>query len=285
MYPFEYAAPATLDEALAMLHEHGDEAKILAGGQSLIPILQYRLARPRVVVDINGLPFGTIAADNGRLRLGALVRHHELEESDVIAQRCPVLAEAARLIGNVRVRALGTVGGSLAHADPAAELAMVMTALDAELAIASSSGRRTLASREFFTGPLTTALATDEIVTAIDVPAMREYGWAVEEISRRAGDFAIVAAGALVRLDRAGRIDDARIAFGGVADRPVHARGTEDALRGREPTPETLARAAQVARDALDPPSDAFVSAAYRRHLAGVLCRRALTRAVEGARR
>jgi|SRR5689334_4199345 len=285
MYPFEYAAPATLEDALAMLHEHGDEAKILAGGQSLIPILQYRLARPRVVVDINGLPFGTITADNGRLRLGALVRHHELEESDVIAQRCPVLAEAARLIGNVRVRALGTVGGSLAHADPAAELAMVMTALDAQLAIASSSGRRTLAAREFFTGPLTTALATDEIVTAIDVPAMREYGWAVEEISRRAGDFAIVAAVALVRLDRAGRIDDARIAFGGVADRPVHARGTEDALRGREPTPETLARAAQVARDALDPPSDAFVSAAYRRHLAGVLCRRALTRAVERARR
>jgi aerobic carbon-monoxide dehydrogenase medium subunit len=285
MYPFEYAAPATLEDALAMLHEHGDEAKILAGGQSLIPILQYRLARPRVVVDINGLPFGTITADNGRLRLGALVRHHELEESDVIAQRCPVLAEAARLIGNVRVRALGTVGGSLAHADPAAELAMVMTALDAQLAIASSSGRRTLAAREFFTGPLTTALATDEIVTAIDVPAMREYGWAVEELSRRAGDFAIVAAVALVRLDRAGRIDDARIAFGGVADRPVHARGTEDALRGREPTPETLARAAQDARDALDPPSDAFVSAAYRRHLAGVLCRRALTRAVEGARR
>jgi carbon-monoxide dehydrogenase medium subunit len=285
MYPFEYAAPATLDEAVGLLREHGDEAKLLAGGQSLIPILQYRLARPRIVVDINGLPFGTITADNGRLRLGALVRHHELEDSEIIAQRWPVLAEAARLIGNVRVRALGTVGGSLAHADPAAELAMVMTALDAQLVIASASGRRTIAARQFFTGPLTTALAPAEMLTEIDVAAIAAYGWGIEEISRRAGDFAIVAAVALVRLDRAGRIDDARVAFGGVADRPVHARGAEDALRGHEPTPETLARAAQVGRDALDPPSDAFVSGAYRRHLAGVLCRRALTRAVERARR
>jgi CO/xanthine dehydrogenase FAD-binding subunit len=285
MYQFEYAAPATLDEAVGLLREHGDEAKVLAGGQSLIPILQYRLARPRIVVDINGLAFGNITADNGHLRLGALVRHHELEESEIIAQRCPVLAEAARLIGNVRVRALGTVGGSLAHADPAAELAMVMTALDAQLVIASASGRRTIAARQFFTGPLTTALAPAEMLTEIDVAATASYGWGVEEISRRAGDFAIVAAVALVRLDRAGRIDDARVAFGGVADRPVHARGAEDALRGHEPTPEALARAAQVARDALDPPSDAFVSGAYRRHLAGVLCRRGLTRAVERARR
>jgi aerobic carbon-monoxide dehydrogenase medium subunit len=285
MYAFEYAAPATLEEALGLLREHGDDAKILAGGQSLIPILQYRLARPRIVVDINGLPLADIARDNGRLRLGALVRHHELEESDVIAQRCPVLAEAARLIGNVRVRALGTVGGSLAHADPAAELAVVTTALDAQLVIASSSGRRTIGARDFFTGPLTTVLATDEIVTEIDVPATPDYGWAVEEISRRAGDFAIVAAVALVRLDRAGRIDDARVAFGGVGDRPVPARAAQDALRGREPTADALAQAAQQARESLDPPSDAFVSAAYRRHLAGVLCRRALTRAVERARR
>ena len=285
MYQFEYAAPATLDEAVGLLREHGDEAKVLAGGQSLIPILQYRLARPRIVVDINGLPFGNITADNGHLRLGALVRHHELEESEIIAQRCPVLAEAARLIGNVRVRALGTVGGSLAHGDPAAELGMAMTALDAQLVIASASGRRTVAARQFFTGPLTTALAPAEMLTEIDVAATASYGWGVEEISRRAGDFAIVAAVALVRLDRAGRIDDARVAFGGVADRPVHARAPEDALRGHEPTPEALARAAQVARDALDPPSDAFVSGAYRRHLAGVLCRRGLTRAVERARR
>ena len=142
MYPFEYVAPATLEEALGLLREHGDEGKVLAGGQSLIPILQYRLARPRVVIDINGLPLGDIVVEDGRVRLGALVRHHQLEESDAIARRCPVLGEAARLIGNVRVRTLGTVGGSLAHADPAAELPAVMTALDARLAVAGPSGRR-----------------------------------------------------------------------------------------------------------------------------------------------
>jgi len=283
MYGFEYVAPETLDDALGLVCEHGDDAKILAGGQSLIPILHYRLARPRVVIDINSLPLGDVTADDGRLRIGALVRYHELEESDTIARRCPVLAEAARLIGNVRVRTLGTVGGSLAHADPAAELPAVMTALDARLAVASASGRRTLAAREFFTGPLTTALTPGEIVTGVEIAAMAAHGWAVEEISRRAGDFAIVAVVALVRLDRLGRVDDARLAFGGVADRPVHARAAEDALRGHEPTAEVLARAAQAARGALDPPSDAFVSGAYRRHVAGVLCRRALTRAVARA--
>jgi len=282
---FEYTAPQTLHDALGLLREHGDEAKLLAGGQSLIPILHYRLARPRLVIDINGLPLGDITADDGRVGLGALVRYHQLEDSDTIARRCPVLAEAARLIGNVRVRTLGTVGGSLAHADPAAELPAVMTALDARLAVASASGRRTLAAREFFTGPLTTVLAPGEIVTGVEVAAMPAHGWAVEELSRRAGDFAIVAVVALVSLDRLGRVDDARLAFGGVADRPVHARAAEDALRGREPTADALARAAQVARDALAPPSDAFVSGAYRRHVAGVLGRRALGRAVERARR
>jgi len=282
---FEYTAPQTLHDALGLLREHGDEAKLLAGGQSLIPILHYRLARPRLVIDINGLPLGDITADDGRVGLGALVRYHQLEDSDTIARRCPVLAEAARLIGNVRVRTLGTVGGSLAHADPAAELPAVMTALDARLAVASASGRLTLAAREFFTGPLTTVLAPGEIVTGVEVAAMPAHGWAVEELSRRAGDFAIVAVVALVSLDRLGRVDDARLAFGGVADRPVHARAAEDALRGREPTADALARAAQVARDALAPPSDAFVSGAYRRHVAGVLGRRALGRAVERARR
>jgi len=283
MHPFEYAAPETLDQALGLLGEHGDDAKVLAGGQSLIPILHYRLARPRVVIDITRLPLGDIAVDDGGIRIGALVRYHQLEESDVIARRCPVLGEAARLIGNVRVRTLGTVGGSLAHADPAAELPAVMTALDARLAVASPSGRRTVAAREFFTGPLTTMLTADEIVTGVEMDAVSSYGWAVEELSRRAGDFAVVAVVALVSLDRRGRVDDARVAFGGVADRPVWARAVEDALRGREPTADALAHAAQTAREALDPPSDAFVSGAYRRHVAGVLCRRALARAVARA--
>src|SRR5881296_1647753 len=246
MYGFEYVAPETLDDALGLVREHGDDAKILAGGQSLIPILHYRLARPRVVIDINSLPLGDVTADDGRLRIGALVRYHELEESDTIARRCPVLAEAARLIGNVRVRTLGTVGGSLAHADPAAELPAVMTALDARLAVASASGRRTLAAREFFTGPLTTVLAPGEIVTGVEVAAMPAHGWAVEELSRRAGDFAIVAVVALVSLDRLGRVDDARLAFGGVADRPMHSRAPPRSRATRSLRPPTRSCPARI---------------------------------------
>ena len=165
MHPFAYAAPRTLDEAVAILRAHGAEAKVLAGGQSLVPLLNYRLARPRLVLDINGLPLGGIHAENGGLRLGALTRHHELEESAAIARLCPLLAEAARLIGNVRVRALGTIGGSLAHADPAAELPMALVALDARVTIASASGRRTVPAHALFTGYLSTALAPDELVT------------------------------------------------------------------------------------------------------------------------
>lgn len=283
MQAFEYATPEALEDALALVAEHRDEAKVLAGGQSLVPLLNYRLARPRVVVDINGLPLGDLAVANGRLRLGALVRHHQLEESDAVARHCPVLREAARLIGNVRVRALGTLGGSLAHADPAAELPAVMTALDARFLIASFAGRRTVAARDFFTGPLTTALAPDEIVTEVEVPVTPAHGWAVEEFARRAGDFGLVTVVAVVSVDRHGRVEDARLALGGVADRPVRATAAEDVLRGQEPTAERLARAAGMARERLDPPSDAFASGAYRRLLAGVLCRRALARAVARA--
>jgi len=283
VHPFEYAAPETLDDALALLHEHRDEAKVLAGGQSLVPLLNYRLARPRVVVDINGLPLDGVRVDDGRLRLGALVRHHQLEESDTIARHCPMLREAARLIGNVRVRTLGTLGGSLAHADPAAELPAVMTALDARLTVASASGRRSIAARDFVTGPLTTALAPDEIVTEVEVSTSPARGFAVEEFARRAGDFGLVVVVALVRVDRGGRVADARLALGGVADRPVRAAAAEEALRGQEPTAAVLAGAAEIARERLDPPSDAFASGPYRRLLAGVLGRRALARAVADA--
>ena len=283
MHPFEYAAPETLDDALALLHEHGAEAKVLAGGQSLVPLLNYRLAQPRLVVDINGLPLAGLRVENGWLRLGALTRHQELEESPEIARSCPLLSEAARLIGNVRVRSLGTVGGSLAHADPTAELPLAIVALDARLTLASPSGRRTVAARDFFTGYLSTALAPDELLTELAVPVTRGMGWAVEEFARRAGDFAVVAVAALVSLDRRGRVNDARLTFAGVADRPVRAAAAEDVLRGQEPSGDRLARAAEIARDALTPQSDAFVSGAYRRLLAGVLARRALGRAAARA--
>jgi carbon-monoxide dehydrogenase medium subunit len=296
MHAFAYLAPTTIEDALDALAEHRDDAKVLAGGQSLVPLLNYRLARPRVVVDINALPLDRIIEMRGPLRLppyppdasatikiGALTRHATLEESAELASACPLLSEAAVLIGNVRVRTLGTLGGSLAHADPAAELPMTMLALDARLDVAGRGGRRTVAARDFFTGYLTTALSPDELLVGVEVPAIRGVGWAVEELSRRAGDFAVVAVATLIRLDARGRVDDARIAFAGVGPTPVRATLAEDLLLGAEPTPERLGEAADAARDGLDPQSDAFVSAAYRRLLAGVLARRALTRALARA--
>jgi len=283
MLPFEYLAPATVEETLDVLVRHRDEAKILAGGQSLVPLLNYRLARPRLVVDINGLPLSGLAVAGGRLTLGALSRHATLEESPELARECPLLGEAAALIGNVRVRTLGTLGGSLAHGDPAAELPATMVALDARFGVAGAGGRRTVAARDFFTGYLTTVLGPDELLTDVEIPSVRGMGWAIEEQSRRAGDFAIVAVVGLVRLHSSGRVDDVRIAFGGVGEVPVRAAAAEDLLRGSEPTAERLARAAEAARDALRAQGDAFVSAAYRRLLAGVLGRRALTRAVARA--
>jgi len=280
---FAYEAPPTVEEAVDLLRRHGADAKVLAGGQSLVPLLNYGLADPRVLVDINDLPLGGVSAANGRLKVGALVRYHQLEESPEIARRCPLLRDAAALIGNVRVRALGTVGGSLAHADAAAELPMVTLALDGRFTLVSAVGTRTLDARDFFTGPLTTVMRPDELLTEIDLAATPATGWAVEEVARRAGDFAIVAATALVTLDRRGRVADARLAFGGVAATPVRATVAEEALSGQEPTAERLAQAAVLARDALSPQSDAFVSGAYRRHLAGVLARRALTRATARA--
>jgi carbon-monoxide dehydrogenase medium subunit len=280
---FAYEAAASVDDAVGLLRRHGGDAKVLAGGQSLVPLLNYRLADPRVVVDINDLPLSGVSVAGDRLKLGALVRHHQLEESDEIARHCPVLREAAALVGNVRVRTLGTVGGSLAHADPAAELPMVVLALDGRVTLASATGTRVVEAREFFTGPLTTAMRPDELLTEIDLAAPPATGWAVEEIARRAGDFAIVAVVALVSLDGRGHVGRARIAFGGVAATPVRATSAEDALIGQEPTPERLAQAAARARDALNPQSDAFVSGAYRRHLAGVLARRALVRAAARA--
>jgi CO/xanthine dehydrogenase FAD-binding subunit len=283
MHPFEYAAPETLEEALAILAVHGAESKALAGGQSLIPILNYRLAKPRTIVDLNRLPLGSIRINDDRLALGSLTRHCELEESTDIARLCPILAEAARLIGNVRVRALGTVGGSAAHADPAAELPLAMIALDASLTLRSSRDIRRVRASDFFTGYLTTVLESDELVTEMDVPVTLGKGTAMEELARRAGDFAMVAAAAVVSVDRRGRVDEARLAYGGVGPRPLRVPPAEEVLMGREPTAERLALAARTARASIQPHADAFVSAAYRSLLVEVLGRRALARAVHRA--
>lgn len=283
MQPFEYAAPASVDEALALLARHGADAKVLAGGQSLVPLLNYRLARPRFVVDVNDLPLDEIRVDAGRVRLGALVRHSTLAASAVVARECPLLTEAAALIGNVRVRSLGTVGGSLAHADPAAELPLAMVALDARFELRSARGSRTVEVRDFFSGYLTTVLRPDELLTSVDAPTTRGAGTAVEEFSRRPGDFALVAVAAIVTIDRQGRVENARVAIGGIDGVPRRIPAVENALRGEPPATDRIARAAELARAEVTPQSDAFASGEYRTLLAGVLTKRALARAVSRA--
>jgi carbon-monoxide dehydrogenase medium subunit len=287
MFPasFDYHAPTTLDEALACLREHGAEAKLLAGGQSLVAAMNLGLARPGVVVDLNGVAgLDGVHEDGAWLRVGALVRQQALAASQQVRRACPLLAEAAALIGNARVRSRGTLGGSLAHADPASELPAVAVALGAELRVAGLRGTRAVAAGDFVLGPLTTALAEDELLVEVCLPARPpRSGWAFEEVARRPGDFAVVGVAAMVTLAADGRCMDARLAFAGVGAVPVRAVTAEAGVRGGQLTAALVEDAARMAADKLDVAGDALISADYRRHLARVLAARALQRAVERA--
>ena len=223
---FEYAAPEKLDEAVALLSQHGDRAKILAGGQSLVPLLNFRLARPEMLVDVNRVTeLAYVRPVQSSVAIGALTRQHTLERAEVIRTKLPIVAEACRLIGHLPIRHRGTVGGSLAHADPASELPAVMVALEAEMTVTRRGGRRTIPAEQFFTGMLTTALAPDELLTEVRVPGLPpRTGGAFIEIARRAGDFALVGIAALVTLDDAGRVSRARLALCGAGPTPIRAR-------------------------------------------------------------
>ncbi|HTD47744.1 MAG TPA: xanthine dehydrogenase family protein subunit M [bacterium] len=284
--PFDYRAPATLAEALALLRDHGEEAKPLAGGQSLVPLLTLRLARPAVLVDLHRLDeLRAVRREGDALFVGALVRHRALERGDGVLADCPLLQEAAALIGNVRVRTLGTIGGSLAHADPAAEWPAVARALDALVLVRGPAGDRGVPAGDFFVGALVTALRPGELIVGVRLPVLGPgTGYAVEEFSRRAGDFAVVAAVAVVELAPDGTVARARVSLAGVGSIPQRLTETEAALAGRRPDPETLRRAAAHA-GAIEPEGDAHASAAYRRHLARVLTARALARAAAVAAR
>jgi aerobic carbon-monoxide dehydrogenase medium subunit len=285
--PFEYHAPTALPEALDLLARFGDEAKVLAGGQSLMPLLNLRLARPANLVDINPVEpeLGFVDTWDGGLRLGGLVRQRAAERSDLVRQRNPLLAETLPLVGHPQIRNRGTIGGSLAHADPASELPAVMALLDAELMARSSRGERTLRADEFFVSYFTTRLEPDELLTEVRLPAWPAgAGWAFLEVSRRHGDFAMVGVASLVRLASDGGIGEARLAYTGVGATPVRAHDAERGLVGQPTTEDTFAAAAERAVQALDPQADVHATAAYRRHVAGVLTRRALAKAVERAR-
>ena len=276
--PFEYAAPRKTDEAVALLAQHGDRAKVLAGGQSLVPLLNFRLAQPEVLVDVNRVAeLAYVRPVDSGIAFGALTRQHTVERSDDVRARLPIVTEACRLIGHLPIRHRGTIGGSLAHADPASELPAVMVALEAELTAVRRGGRRTLPAEQFFTGIFTTALAPDELLTEIRVPGLPpRTGSAFVEIARRAGDFAIVGIAALVTLDDAGRVGRARLALCGVGPTPIRAREAERVLEGERPEGRALDEATDKIVAATDPPGDIHASAAFRKKLARHVGRQAI---------
>ena len=282
--PVEYEAPKTVSEAVELLAEHQDEASVLAGGQSLIPLLALRLAHPAVLIDINGIAeLSGVSATGGWVAIGAMTREYVAEESETITDEVPLLAAALPLIGHEAIRSRGTVGGSLAHADPAAELPAVARALDAEFVVRGPSGERVIPAADWFEGFLTTSRRADELLTEVRFPAAGQgMGVSFQEVARRHGDFAIVGLAASLTLSD-GAISDARLAFAGLSDVPVRAGDAEDLLVGERPSAELFDEAARRATDDSDPPADVHGSAEYRRKAAAALVRRGLRAAAENA--
>jgi len=285
---FRYFAPQSVGEALALLAEHADEARVLAGGQSLVPLMNMRLVHPDVLIDINGITeLSFIEASDGGIVIGALTRDATLIGDGTVPEDLSVLREAAHCVGHPAIRNRSTVGGSIAHADPAAELPAVMVALNAEFVVRSRSGSRTITAQNFFKGYLTTDLKEGEMLTELRIPGLPpRSGSAFVEFSRREGDYALAGVAAVVTLDEDGTIADARLGLCSVGPAPVRPQAAEALLRGQRPGNEAWAAAATAAVSVLDEPlSDIHGSADYRRHLAGVLTKQALAAAAERAER
>jgi carbon-monoxide dehydrogenase medium subunit len=284
---FTYHNPSSLDEVVRLLATYGDEAKLLAGGQSLLPVLNMRLARPQVLIDLNrveGLAY--IREEEGWLAIGAMTRHAAVERSPQVARRQPLLAEAIGYVGHTPIRNRGTIGGSLAHADPAAELPAVLLALGGEVVAVGPRGQRRIPADDLFLLYFTTSLRPDELITEVRVPVLPPgAGWCFTELARRHGDFALAGVACTLQLDGEGRVADLRLALTGVAMTPIRAKGAEALLQGRTPGAAELAQAAEAVRAEIEPESDLHATAAYRRHLAGILAERALSRALERAQK
>jgi carbon-monoxide dehydrogenase medium subunit len=279
--PFEYHTPATVQEAIALLTQYGGEAKILAGGHSLLPIMNLRLAQPKALIDIGKIPgLSGIREENGTIVIGAMTTHYMVESSSLLKQKVPILPETAAVIGDVQVRNRGTIGGSIAHADPAGDLPAAAVALDVQLTAVGPRGERHLSAREFFVDILTTALQPEEILTEIRVPAMApRTGSAYEKFPNPASRYAIVGAAVVVTMDDNGVCQKASVGLNGVTGKPVAAVGVEQALVGKRLNDQAIQEAAAKAADGLEPLGDIFASAAYRAHLARVYTKRALSRA------
>jgi aerobic carbon-monoxide dehydrogenase medium subunit len=288
MFPasFGYVAARSVEEALQLLTQQGEEAKLLAGGHSLIPAMKLRLASPRTLIDLGTIP-GLRGAriDGDSLAIGALTVHADVAASDLVRQRLPGLAEAASVIGDVQVRNRGTIGGSVAHADPAADFPVILTALNASFVLQSMSGSRTVAADDFFTDFYTTAMTAHEVLTEIRVPLpSATSGTAYVKLPHPASGYVVVSAGVLITRQASGSCASARVALGGLGSGPIRARGTETELQGKSLTPEVIAAAAAKAAENADPAEDTYASAEYKRHVATVYARRAIEKAA-GVRR
>jgi carbon-monoxide dehydrogenase medium subunit len=287
MFPaaFDYRSPASLDEALALLAEHGDAAKVMAGGQSLIPLLKLRFAQPGLVVDIGRLPnMAGVARHDGHIRIGALTRHVDIERSHELVGLCPILPEAAHWIADPLVRNQGTVGGSVCHADPSGDWGSVMLALGADLVARSKSGERVIHAADFFQGPFTTALKPDEVLTEIRIPlGSGKSGGAYNKLERKVGDFATVAVAVQVELD-GGKVSKAGIGLTAVGPTNVKATAAEKALTGHEPSDAVIAEAAKLAAAAAEPKDDIRGSAAYKKDVVRVFVQRGLKTALARAK-
>ncbi len=283
--PFQYVAPRTIDEAIEELTGSNGEAKLLAGGQSLVPLLNFRLARPTRLVDLNRVAsLAYIAERDGGLAIGAMTRDRAVERDTRIAARAPLLAEAIRCVGHPAIRSRGTLGGSIAHADPAAELPAVALCLEARIIVRGPRGERRLSPSELYLGYLSTSLDADEIITEVWFPAAEPHsGQCWLEFSRRHGDFAIVGVADSLTLEGEA-IRTASIAFAGVGGAPLRVEAAEAVLLGGRPDPDRLSASAEAARAAIQPDGDMHASADYRRHLAGVLLERAVRTAYQRAR-
>jgi CO/xanthine dehydrogenase FAD-binding subunit len=278
---FEYFTPSTVREAIELLRSHGDEAKILAGGQSLIPMMNFRVARPQVLIDINKIKeLDYIREEKGELVIGGLTRERTLEVSPVVKKKCPILAEAISYIGHLPIRTRGTIGGSLVHADPSAEIPIIVCGLGGKMKVVGPSGERTLGTDEFFMTYLTSALEAAEILVEVRIPILPvNAGWSFMEFSRRHGDFGIVAVASILYLENKELCRKASIALGGVAPTPLRAGEAESLLAGRVITEELIKEAGVKAAQATDPESDYHASAEYRKDMARVFTQRSLKEA------
>ena len=283
--PFEYLAPRTVAETVAALAQHGDDAKVLAGGQSLVPMLNFRLARPAVLVDINGVAeLDSLREAEGVVHIGALKRQAGVERWAVA--HLPLMSEALRAVGHAAIRNRGTVAGSVAHADPASELPALLLCLDGAAVARGAGGERVIPAGELFRAPLTTSLRPDELVTEVRFSLPRpDAGWGFAEVARRHGDFALVGAAALLWLDGGGRVAGARLALFGVGGTPLRGAAAEALLTGQTPSEERIREAARAAAAALRPDGDLHASAGYRSEVAAVLAERTLIAALGRCRR